>query len=399
MARLFTSGFEENNLLETMWLDFNPTQHSISTVQKHSGTYALRANPTSNNTGVFKRLSPNKNSGTVWTRVYYRVASFPVGGDATLHTIESSSFERSVEAWLIDVGGNKRIRLVNVITGTNQDSSFNLSADTWYRIEVRLLISDTVGEAELRHYTGDSTTPDFTLSITGEDTLPTNIEAFAFGSYTNNQTSDIFLDDIAINDDAGAAPFNTWTGPGKIFLIEPASDVSVAWTKSGSVPAATNWEGVDDLPGTPNDATDYNSDSGTTNVDRLGLTNLGAEVGSGDDIILLDAYARVQGGAASQTAILRIWDEGGTPSDGPSIALPNGSWGILSTAEHQVFEAGTRTKANIDSFDAGYKGASGASAKDITALWLNVEWIEAVAGGLGIPIAMYHYMHNIGTHA
>jgi hypothetical protein len=49
------------------------------------------------------------------------------------------------------------------------------------------------------------------------------------------------------------------------------------------------------------------------------------------------------------------------------------------TAEHQVLDLGTRTKANVQDFDIGYDNITDDATRDrrVSALWANVEWIEA----------------------
>jgi hypothetical protein len=137
---------------------------------------------------------------------------------------------------------------------------------------------------------------------------------------------------------------------------------------------------VNGIPGTPVDATNFNTDAQATNVDRLGLSAMPAEVTSDATIISADVYARVSAASTATSMLLRIWDQAGTPTDGPSISLPSSTWKILTTAEHLVYNASAKTKANLDSFDVGYiGGAADGYTKQIGDLWVNVEWLEAAA--------------------
>src|SRR5215471_7343518 len=85
-------------------------------------------------------------------------------------------------------------------------------------------------------------------------------------------------------------------------------------------PAATNFGGVSEVPGAPDDGVTSNEDSGTTNVDELSLSDLPGEVTSNATIILADYYTKTQAGANSQVLPLRMRDDTGTPTDGPTIA-------------------------------------------------------------------------------
>jgi len=254
-------------------------------------------------------------------------------------------------------------------------------------LELKVIIGNS-GSWELKLFTGDSTTATETISATSVDTLFTNHQRHTFGAFTPAHTGDTYFDDIAINDAAGS--FQTgYPGPGKIYTLKADGDNAVAWTKAGSAAQATNWQGVDETPTvTPNDGTDYNADSGSTNVDRLTLTNLGAEVTSNATIVLADAWARIGCGAAglcttnSSLLKLRIWDEGGTSTDGTAISPSDtaSTWTILNTDEHLVYNASGKTKTNFDTFNIGYVGSgAGVDEKWVTAVWVNVEWIETAA--------------------
>jgi hypothetical protein len=232
----------------------------------------------------------------------------------------------------------------------------------------------------LEIFLGDAITPLETLTLNGGiNTLNSGIGIFIVGP-AGGSTCDFFFDDVAFNDSSGSFQ-NSSQGPGKIFLLEPSGDNSVNWTQDGSSAESTNWEGVDDLPGTPDDGTTYNS--ATTNItDKLDLSNLGAEVTSDADIILVDVYGRQgsDGTAGTRTILYELWDEADANTTGPACSADLNGWRIADTDEHLVFDAGSRSKANIDSFRVGYSRSIGGSNEiRITAQWVNVEWIEAAA--------------------
>lgn len=376
--RLFTSGFEENNLLETMW---NTVTGSpvIVTTPVHSGTYVLRVlQPAA--AFANRHLSVAVTSGTHFHRFYFQVAVFPSSSLGTMFVIDNTGGSQSANVIVRDAGGgNFRIRLRNGATGGTTDSTFNLVLNTQYRIELRHLIDNTAGDLELRFYIGDSTTEEFILSFLNQDTLSTSVERFRYG-FVSDTLIDLFLDDIAINDDVGTFEIS-FPGPGKIFLLKPNGDNTITWTKDGSAPAATNFEGVDDVPGTPNDDTDYNSQT-SNSTDKLDLSNLGAEVPSDADIILADVYGRQgsDGTAGTRVIDFELWDEADSQNTLLDISADINGWKICDTDEHLVFDAGARTKANIDAFRVGYSRSIGGSNEiRITAQWVNVEWIEAAA--------------------
>lgn len=383
MARLFTSGFEENNLTATMWSALVGTGLTLSTTGPHSGTYLGVTDSASGNRGVNRTLATNLTSGSVFSRFYLSVDDPTPSADCRIHYVRNNAVVDLVVIELLTTGA---LRLTNSITTTTVTTSNTLSANTWYRLELRYLIDGTAGELELRWYLGDATTPIETISITAEDTLTTNVAIFYFGKLTG-PVVELRYDDIAINDASGTFQ-NSWPGPGKTAMLVPNGEgATIQWTPLSGTDNALM---VDDLPGAPDDATSYNATSTAGNIDRLTLTNMPAEVPSDATIILADVYGRFGGDATtgSPRARLKLWDEGGTPTDGPDINDVdfNGWPGILSTAEHLVVDTAGKTKANLDSFEVGYEDVTDTAVEQrVTAVWVNVEWLEAVAATVMPP--------------
>ena len=380
MARLFTCGFEENDFTTTIWTSTVGTP-TIVTTPVNSGTYAGAI--TAGAARQFTRnLSSNVTSGTYFVRAYLRIAGAPSFDNREMFTFTSSGL---ADAQRLQMDTNRTLEFVNVITSDVITGPI-LVADTWYRIEMSVVVSDTAGTIELLV---DGVSQG---SVTAIDTLSTNLSRFAWGSDASNFGSDVFWDDIAINDATGS--FQTsWPGAGKIALIEPASDVSITWEDDDLIAAAT-FANINELPGAAGD-TAYNVETVTLNsIDQFGITALPAEVPSDADMILMDLYARVGSDQANAaTARFKIWDETPTLTTGPNIDCGINGWRIGSvgtTNEHQVFELGTRTKANTEAFNIGYENLTDVVGRDrrVSTLWANVEWIEAPGpggGGGGMP--------------
>jgi len=378
--RLFTDGAEQGAAaLTTQWTaqTIGPT---FVTTAPHSGTYHYRFLSAANTIFIYRSLASSVTSGTYYTRFYVRFATAP-NAITTLFSVVSSGGNASARV-LYD-NANAQFQAKNDISGNVAQGTVTITTGVWYRVEFKIVVGDSGGSIEMKYFSGDSTVALETLTPTGTDTMVVNNQRFQIGLFGVNNTGNVYFDDIAINDATGAFQ-NTYPGPGKIFTLKANGDNAVAWTKAGSSPQATNWQGVDETPTVaPNDGTDYNADSGSTNVDRLTLSNLGAEVPANATIVLADVYARAGCGAAGSCStnnsklLLRLWDEGGSSTDGPTISPSNtaNTWTILSTAEHLVFNATGKTKANFDSFNAGYVGTGvGADEKWVTAVWVNVEW-------------------------
>lgn len=384
-TRLFTSGFETNDISNTEWN--GQGGWVIETTPVHSGTYSGEAQTVGASNQIGRNLSGNITSGTIYWRFYFRATSFPTLDECEIAFVRNGGGGTRAFDVYIDITGGEFIGIKNRVPGTSTTalSAVDLSTATWYRVEVRLLISDTVGEIELRIYAGDSTTALDTLSLTGQDTLPTNINQFWLGSLANS-TYDINYDDVALNDANGTFQ-NSWPGPGKIFLVEPASNDTVAWTRTGAnCSGTTNTDCVDDEPGVPDDLSGYNTIGTSGTADRFNKTALGAEIPSDADMILIDLYGRFGASGSTGTRLCRVdlWDDAGSQTSGADFGTgcdgTADAWAILTTADHLVLDLGTRSKATVDDadFDIGYTNRS-AHNNRVTALWANVEWTEAPA--------------------
>lgn len=382
VARILTCGFEEvtaiTDIEETMWTSASGTPE-IQTTTVRSGVNALRIAAGAARQLV-RNLSATVTSGTYFVRASLRIAGAPSLDNRELFAIFSSGL---VDGPRLQMDTNRTLELVNVVTGTVITGPV-LAVDTWYRVEIRYVISDTVGELELQ-VDGVSFG-----TITNEDTLPTNVGRFGWGSDVANFGADVFWDDIIINDATGAAPFNTWPGDSKIALAEPGGEDSMQW-ENGAAGTPSLYTNVDDQPGLPDDATTYNMENDTASqVDRMTLATLPAEIPSDANMIALDLYMRVGGdGTTARNITNKIWDEAGVLTNGPLISAAISGWRIASvgpTNEHQAFDLGARTKANVQDFDVGYDNNSVNETRErrVTSLWVQVEWIEG-APAAGVP--------------
>lgn len=371
-VRLFTSGFETDNFTETEWSFVDGTV-GLTTTDPHAGTYAQLVQ--SGQTGRARRhLAANKTSGTLFTRLYIRFAALP-GADTFVQQWAAST---AVPANRIGVNSTGNVLLENEVTATLETGTETLSLNTWYRLELRHLLSDTVGELELRIYEGEATTALETLSITGEDTLPGNAVRVSFGFIVGAVDIVARIDDIAINDDAGTFQ-NSWAGAGRIVLLEPTFDDSVDWNAN---PAGSNAANVNDVPGTPDGDTTYNSIN-SAQTDRFHLPDLPAVMPPTATLTLAHVAGRARGEAAGDIRFL-WWNEEGTQVSGPIFTFGT-SYEIPATDEMLVVDLSTSTRLEVARSQMGYVHVSGGGPSNrVTALWANVEYTGEAPGGAGV---------------
>ncbi len=395
-SRLFTTGFETNDFTATEWdtiADGAPTIATTSGCSPtvNSGTYVMRAlqGATAAQNYVRRNFSAAKTTGTVSKRTMMCIADLP-------DTLPQSVFIWSNANGLTTGSGPVHVRIItgpklrirNQLTGTDTDGTTTLNLNQWYRVELKVTLSDTTGLIELR--LNDAVEASQTNVDTLDGTAGFNRFFLGVGAGNVGSTSanyDVFFDDIAVNDETGTFQTN-YPGKGKTFMVKPTSDNTVAWTKTGAnCSATTNTDCVDDQPGTPDDLSGYTTIGTNGTVDRLNKTALGAEVPSDADMILIDVYTRFGASGSTGTRLCRIdlWDDVGTQTSGIDTGTgcdgTADTWAlnrIGPTNDHLVFDLGTRSKATVNDadFDIGYTNRS-AHNNRVTSEWGNVEWTEA----------------------
>lgn len=390
-ARLFTSGFETNNFTATEWSTVTTTgngRNTIVTSPVHSGTYAYRSDVTSAAASsvayVGRILGAQQTSGSMYTRFMFRWVTRPAAVDGKIFIAQNAA---ATSVYRIDhrgsTNGTAVLLLQNLVAATTATGTVALDTDTWYRIELDMVIADSPnGSLTARLYSGSSTTALETLTLSAQDTLSSGVQILRYGqASTSDDAWEYYIDDIAVTDDTGSFQ-TTQPGPGKTAMLVPAAEgATIQWTPLSGTDNALM---VDDVPGAPDDSTTYNATSTAGNVDRLTLTNLPAEVPSDATIRLAHVYGRFGGDSTtgSPRARLKLWDDVGTLTDGPNLNDVdfNGWPGNLSTNELLVVDTAGKTKANLDSFEVGYEDVTDTAVEQrVTAVWVNVEWTEFVA--------------------
>lgn len=382
-ARLFTSGFEENCTTTCMWAATTGVPVIVTTTP-HSGTYRLDTASTNGSSYLTYNLNAAVTSGTYSYRLYFKSGTATPSADAILfHTLSGSSVS-GLQISMLTTGA---IKLTNAVSTTTATSSTLLSANTWYRIEAQHLLSDTVGTMTVKLY-DDALNLLETLSITGEDTLPTNIQIHRVGKSAS--TAVFSYDDLAINDASGSFQ-TTYAGPGKVYMLVPDSDVAIMWEKNGGTANDATFAQIDDLPGAPNDA-DYNTADPTIDIndtlvndpiDQMGLTNPGAEVTSDATITVVAVYSRCGSNQTSAAHIkYKLWDDVSALTTGPTVNCNVNGWRITASTESLNYDAIAtgKTKANLNTFNVGYEVVTDtlvARPRLISALWVNVDWTES----------------------
>jgi hypothetical protein len=182
-----------------------------------------------------------------YTRAYLRFSALPSATKKVLAAVTAA--DGVLVSARLTSGG--KLQLWNDVAGTQigSDSDLTLAVDTFYRIELYFKItSANTDEAELRILDAqfeweDGTTVASATGLTVSNTAPGRIRAGWIDA--PGVTSNMYVDDVALNDSTGTAN-NSWAGAGSVFLL-PALLVNEwnSWKDcSDGAGAAANYLGV-----------------------------------------------------------------------------------------------------------------------------------------------------------
>lgn len=388
--RLWSSGAELNSTTADLEITGSSGTISISSSTKRSGDYAYRANPTSNNGTFYKTWANSAQSNKFWFRAYLRIATAPSTNTYITQIGSGASGKISVR-----LTTSSTLQLRNEEDDTNIGSASSaLSTNTWYRIEVYVdttTLSST--DAELR-------LDGVSISFSTTENLAAGIDRLTWGSSANG-TTDLYFDDIAINDSTGRAVDN-WPGEGRLVHMQPNADGSnTAWIGD---PSDTNdYDDVDEV--TPNDDTDFIHSQTNNQLDDNNLeAATSAGIGANDAIKLVSLGVRIRPcGNASGGPMCGIganinWEAritgGGNTEQSGSITISDSSGWITNDDDsaklnkitlYDLPGTGTApwTVTELDSAQIGVANRDSSSTGfRVSTTWLQVEYVDRSGGRL-----------------
>jgi hypothetical protein len=257
-------------------------------------------------------------SSTVIVGFWYKWHSFDVSGGNLYDEIMSLRATTSDVVVLRQYqDGSLRVYYQNATTilHDSADLSYSLDGVTTnylgqggeYRIELRVLVSATVGEMELR--VNDVVWGKKFAINTGSS----NINRVYFQTGDSGSGAEVEISDLYVFDGTGTFN-NTFLGNWKTLILRPTSDDSVAFTRNTG---AANFETVDDLI---NDADGtHNASTANAQVDRFATT------GTITGPIAMVSAVNVVNIARRETAAQNIRNKirhGGVDGNGATYALP-----------------------------------------------------------------------------
>jgi hypothetical protein len=171
---------------------------------------------------------------------YFRVAVYPVtlptSDDLLLFAFNGGASAGGVQ---LALNASGILEVQNTSNSVTQYTAGILPLNTWTVVEMSYVA--TTGATSLR--------ANGTLIGSGTvQTISAGTTA-VLGIYTPSTTCSVFLDDYAINDSTGTAQ-NTWCGPGRIVMIQPAATfANVGFTGGkGSTVSSIFWQLINFYP-------------------------------------------------------------------------------------------------------------------------------------------------------
>lgn len=256
MALLFCDGFENRTALTPKW--DNSTWASISTGDKRTGAQAM-CYPC----GAHKYLTPSGSSGVIgWAEKHSGNMAHTVwvanGGDAA-----SNGTYRQLAITVTATGA------IQVAAAAQLGITANgiCRADQWNYIEVKFLLSQTVGTVQVK------LNGLLVLDISGADTCNTATTTWD-GVSISLTGNPIFVDDFVVCDLSGSQN-NDWMGECRVVNILPVTDAVAAGSNADFTCLTSTDHGAMVDEATPDDDTSYVYSSTLNHVDSWEFGALG----------------------------------------------------------------------------------------------------------------------------
>ncbi|MFD4788238.1 hypothetical protein ACFWN1_14505, partial [Streptomyces sp. NPDC058459] len=391
MARLWTCGFELQSTTAEFGLNSGAVvtgAPSISTAVHRAGTASLRCN-TAAATAFIEHQMTSGVVGRTFHRLYLRVDSLPDTA-TNLYGIGQTNYFPALLRLQPD--GTLVLRdgwTETTLTGT----SSALALGVWHRIELDYTdVSNggvlASGIAPFKGYLNGTLFADTMCSnITGFSRVRMGVQLAA--------TTDIYIDDVAVNDNSGTAQ-NGLPGPGSVVHLRPnAAGDANGWTTAvgGTAGAANNFTRVNERP--PDDVTSYNqfTSTGTTATDDFNIENCSAVgIGASDTVTLVQVGGRVASSTTTAASIVyRVKGQAaGTVLESGSVSVANTTWSVHSGTSPRPYQltaytnpqsGAAWTPSSLDSMQIGYRvNVSQATTRRVSTLWALVEFVPASTG-------------------
>lgn len=209
------------------------TNPVIDTTVKRSGTASIKCAGTASFTSAIVQSFSVALGVDAFARAWLRLSAYPAAGGKACLVLGATATDGA----LIKMDATGHLGLFTGAGGTTQIGSYTADPaplDTWFCLEVRARSSSTAGQDQVEAYLRPGEGQD-RVAIGGPssgDYISGGLGSLFLGWVVSpGVASNIWLDDIAVNDGGGAAPHNTW----------PVYDARVVITLPNRLVAAGAW--------------------------------------------------------------------------------------------------------------------------------------------------------------
>ena len=368
MSRLYSTGFELNSATSGVEGDtHNLTSISSSVVR--SGAYALRCNAAGNTPFYRTHLFAADSSSAIgYLRAYIYIDTSMSANTQIMRFVNSSNGPQVS----IQLTTTNTLQLRNNLAVQIGSDSAALSNDTWYRLE--LSFNPATGAVEARI---DGT------SFASGSTATGSWSRIIVGVITGTPTGDMYVDDVAVNDDSGSFQ-NTWPGSGKIIVLKPNAAGDNTGLTTGVSDNTNHYLNVDEV--TPDDDTSYNQTSTASQIDDYNLEASG--LGASDIINVVAVGVRYRK-VTSGTLVFKVRAKAaaaGTVEASPNISSATTTFSTNAEATPKLYPLtmydlpGASTTpwstADLDQAQIGVETVSNtANNWRFTKIWMLVEYV------------------------
>lgn len=218
-----------------------------------------------------------------------------------------------------------------------------ITRPVWHHLQVRVVISDTVGVVQVRIDGAATNDIDFSGDTKNAGTL-VSVDTVKFSTF---DTTD-FMTDLAIID-AGGSVLNTWPGDVRVVTCTPNGNGATSDAVNSAGNSVNNYTYVDDLPFS---SADYTGTPTAAAGDTYALSDLPIGTTSVKGVMVVLSAAKSDTGGKS---IKRRVRSGGTTYAGNSVALGTSYVSITEILETDPATGLPWTSAAVNALEAGYE--------------------------------------------
>jgi|GEM_PF-1292370 len=389
MARLWSSGFEQNSLSTEFWA--NTGSPIIQTGIVRSGTYAAKYAVT----GGFNSYHQMRFNGVstptnkkAYIRAYAYTTSYPTVINNSL--LKIFSYNGSNQLLAVRVKTDGTLILFDLVNSAQVGSaSVALPLSSWNRIELSLDFT-TITATVVTVYLNGTQFATGTVNWSNAASFEPGFLQWGM-ELASSSTWAVYFDDLAVNDNGGLSQ-NSLPGEGSIIHLKPnaAGDVNTFATQTGGTAGSSNnFTRVDEV--TPDDATSFNGSSTLNQQDLFNVSDSG--IGASDTVNVVSVGARLRNNVVDATTAIKLEIEkttGGTIAQSAAIIANTTTWAnnnpsfsnnnyALST--YQDPDGAAWTQSTLDTMQIGYKLTTGGTNRiDVSSVWALVDYTPAPIG-------------------